>query len=525
MSDNVINFPHRLRQLRNTDDKNDPQDHENKIRARELKRLREIERMLPDHPRFFSTKDRLRAAEALWELKENHTRRGEQNAIKRGFGDTHIHRLMSEPTPELTNRDVLTRKKLTAIIRPYLKLAKAIAEVAGKGADDFQLHVLRNTSYWQNFSHDSDQKGSAMVVDEAANEVAYLIESMCGRIVRDTNLSALFARMRRVCGQWDIRTSGFRPSSMSCLFRTAYCEGYEHWTEAPPLPSIPLARLWHAGLSFPARVSDQDCTEHLATAALPEEIEAQPVELHIFRELRLALGPTINAETLGPMFESRPYAELRILDRAGKELSRGPLDFDSNWNLPDLNPDCSATLFLNDRWHSFTPLAVLGSSQSFEEDVAQTSASLSGLHVEAPFLWDFTPLSEKKNCFENWYISWTPVDSAHVAHWLDRIEHQPPSHPVEFLPEVPNRRPARNAWYPRPYLGNLVEASIGDGRLDAALRAEVERVRTSFEAHEIEWTARMQEQTAVQIVEFNSDLVAAAIPQIQPTDKNDDQDT
>jgi hypothetical protein len=88
MSDNVINFPHRLKQPRNSDDKNDPQDHENKIRARELKRLREIERMLPDHPRFFSTKDRLRAAEALWELKENHTKRGQQNSIK---GASAIH--------------------------------------------------------------------------------------------------------------------------------------------------------------------------------------------------------------------------------------------------------------------------------------------------------------------------------------------------------------------------------------------------------------------------------------------------
>jgi hypothetical protein len=504
MSDNVINFPHRLQQPRHSDDNNDPQEHENKIRARELRRLREIERMLPDHPRFFSTKDRLRAAEALWELKENHTTRGQQNAIKRDFGDTHIHRFMSDPNTEATN-DVLTRKKLTAIIRPYLNLAKAIAKVAGKEADDFQLHVLRNTSYWQNFRRDSDKNGSTTVDDEAANEVAYLIESMCGRIARDTNLAALFARMRRVCGQWDIRTGGFRPSGMSCLFRTAYCEGYEHWTEAPPLPSIPLVRLWHAGLSFPARLSGEDCTEHFDTAALPEEIEAQLVELHIFRELRLALGPTVNAETFGPMFESRVYAELRVLDNAGKELCRGPLDIDSNWNLPELNPDCSAAVFLDDGWHRFTSLAALDPAQSPAEITAEFCARLSGLNMESPFFWDFTPLASKKNCFENWYISWTPVDSAHVAHWLEHTDGFG-SQPVDFLTSATEPKPAAGTWYPRPHLAHSVEAALSDGRLETAMKSEIDRVKKAFEMHETDWSERMQEQTAKLIAEFDSDL-------------------
>lgn len=512
MSDNVINFPHRLQQSRNSNDKNDPQDHENKIRARELKRLREIERMLPDHPRFFSTKDRLRAAEALWELKENHITRGQQSAIKRGFGDTHIHRFMSEPNTEATDKDVLTRKKLTAIIRPYLNLAKAIAKVARKEADDFQLYVLRNTSYWQNFSHDSRQNGSTTVVDEAANEVAYLIASMCGRIARDINLAALFARMRRVCGQWDIRTGGFRPSSMSCLFRTSYCEGYEHWTEAPPLPSIPLVRLWHAGLSFPARVSDGDCTEHFDTAALPEEIEAQPVELHIYREIRLALGPTVNAETLGPMFESRAYAELRVLDDAGEVLSRGPRDINSNWNFRDLNPDCSAAVFLNDRWHRFTPLAVLDPAQSPEEKTAEFCARSSGLNMESPFFWDFTPLAEDKSCYENWYISYTPVDSAHVAHWLNRTEDFG-GQPIDFLPGTPEPRPADETWYPRPHLAHSIEVTLSDGRLETAMKSEIDRVKKAFEIHETEWRERMQEQTAKLIAELNSYLRSA-----HPTD-------
>jgi hypothetical protein len=505
MSDNVINFPQRLRQPRTSSNENDPRDHEKRIRTRELMRLREVERRLPNHPRFFSTKDRLRAAEALWELKETYTTRGQQNAIKEGFGDTHIHRFMSEPDAEIGNKDVLTRKKLTAIIRPYLKLAKAIAKVAGKDADDFQLHVLRNTSYWQNFSRDTDENGTATVVDEAATEVAYLIESMCGRIARDTNLAALFARMRRVCGQWDIRTGGFRPSSMSCLFRTAYCEGYEYWTEAPPLPSIPLARLWHAGLSFPARVADEDCTEHFDTAALREAIGAQPVELHIFREIRLVLGPTVNAETLGPIFESRLYAELSVLDDAGKELCRGPLDVDSNWNLRELDFDCSGAAFLNDRWHRFAPLATLDFGQSREEMTAKFCAVSSGLSLKSPFFWDFTPLADMKNCFENWYVSWTPVDSAHVAHWLEST-YGFDSQPMDIFTSALEPKPAAETWYPRPHLAHSVEVALSDGRLETAMKSEIDRVKRAFEKHETEWRELMQEQTAEQIAEYNSDL-------------------
>jgi hypothetical protein len=90
---------------------------------------------------------------------------------------------------------------------------------------------------------------------------------------------------------------------------------------------------------------------------------------------------------------------------------------------------------------------------------------------------------------------------------------------------VPNTKPARETWYPRPYLGNLVETAIGEGRLEAALRSEVERIRTAFEKHETEWRTHMQEQTAEQVAKFNSDLTATAIPQSQPTDDSYDQNT
>jgi hypothetical protein len=114
MSDNVINFPQRLRYRENSDAKNDPHDQEHRIRARELMRLREVQEALikkGGQPKFTSELDRLVAAEALWELKEEYTTRGQTEAIKEKF--FHIHRYMVEPSSE-------ANKKLIAKVDPYL---------------------------------------------------------------------------------------------------------------------------------------------------------------------------------------------------------------------------------------------------------------------------------------------------------------------------------------------------------------------------------------------------------------------
>jgi hypothetical protein len=249
---------------------------------------------------------------------------------------------------------------------------------------------------------------------------------------------------------------------------------------------------------------------------LEDQGEDVAAEVTLYREIRLALGPTVNAKTLGPLFESRPYSELRIMSE-GCDVSRsGPLD---PGHLHEFDKNANAVR-LDEAWHRVTPLADIESASNDPETISKV---LQGNHVDDPVYWDQTPLGENKQCFENHYLSWTPVDAAHVAHWLDRIE--PQSHPIEFLPEVPNTKPARETWYPRPYLGNLVETAIGEGRLEAALRSEVERIRTAFEKHETEWRTHMQEQTAEQVAKFNSDLTATAIPQSQPTDDSYDQNT
>jgi hypothetical protein len=499
MSDNVINFPQRLSGRKNSKERNDPRDHENRIRARELMRLREIRIALSkkgDQPRFTSPLDRLIAAEALWELKEEHTTRGQMASIKEKF--FHIHRYMTKPSPQSNDRVTLAKEHI-AKLDPYLKAAQAIAEVAGKNVDDFQLHILRNTGYWQTFGHGRDRNKQTPLNDEAASKVAYLIESMCGRIVRDTNLVTLFACMRRIPGQWDVRLGQFRTSGMACLFRTAYSEGSEHWTEAQPLPSVPLVNLPHAIWTLPVRITRVGLAEADAFGLQNDPVSEDEgveslAEICLHREIRLAIGPTVNADTIGPLFESRPYFELRILDENGTCVDRGI--FDRVHDLALISGG-STNVLLGELWHRVTLLAEIED----EPDINQIVNALG----DWPSFWDHTPVGLERNCFEHYYFSWTPIDSAYVAYWLDRTEDFG-RQPIDFLPGTPEPRPADETWYPRPHLAHSIEITLSDGRLETAMKSEIDRVKKAFEIHETEWRERMQEQTAKLIAEFNSDL-------------------
>jgi hypothetical protein len=74
--------------------------------------------------------------------------------------------------------------------------------------------------------------------DERAWHLALMIQEMAQSVIRREQLAELFSRAHRIPGVWDVHTECFRPSTMACLFQSGYEEWNEHWTEAPPLPSV-----------------------------------------------------------------------------------------------------------------------------------------------------------------------------------------------------------------------------------------------------------------------------------------------
>jgi hypothetical protein len=526
MTDNVIEAAQRFRNQTESRASRDPQANAERHRNIERMKLSQITTRIQSggNPLLrFDKDDCLRAAIALGELRSK-LERGQMVLAKAKFEK--INRFMITPDFDLSDRTASKKKAddLSGKVSEYLKAARVFAEIGNSDLDDAQIHVLRTTKLWQQYGRPTARRGT-VEIDEAANAVAMLLQRLGARVIRDADLQQLFARMRRVPGVWDISRAKFRESAMACLFQGAYQEWNEEWDEVPPLPSVPLVRLRHAGWELPVRVAHDGHAEpydRYSPRPLAEnESDEFAAEVTLYREIRLALGPTVNANTLGPLFESRPHAELRLLGKDGGESRSGPLD---PGHLHAFSANVSAVL-LDGLWYHTIPLADIEPEYPSDDYFQTIAKSLTGTHVENAFLWDWTPLGKDKQCFDNNYLSWTPVDAAHVAHWLDRIERDAPSHPVEFLffSETPPAKPVKGTWFPRPILGHLVETAIADGRLERALHSEIERIRSAFEKQEDQWRSHMQEQTAEQIAAFNSDLSAHAPTPSEPKEIRDDQ--
>lgn len=447
---------------------------EQERRKREERRLYEIEEV--PLLRWKGDNDSVLAARAIHELKEKLPRGGGEE-IKRKFPGIRIDRFSISPdgvdpsTNKLLNSE--GEKAKAQLVRPYLKVAEAIAEVGGFSPVDCKLRVLRDTERWKPVEAESSVSDeNSLLLPETAQHLAFLIKETVGRIQQDTDLAELFSRMRRVPGQWDISTETFKgTTSMACLFQTAYCEWFEYWGETPPLPSLPLVRFWQAEWSLPEESILVDGPEENSSASLATNPSAK---IHLYREIRLAIGPTVNAETIGPLFETRPQFELKVI--AGTE------EFATTLELPDV--------------------LLKSSTEPFRLQIGATTyrvqkpANLSDLTYEV--LWDCTPISTDKQCVESHYISWTPVDAAHVSHWLGRDD----AEISDFLAHHQNRSSRLCVWgVPAHQFLSTIEKHA----LKAALESEIEKIKTAFETYETEWREYLQERTAKLAAELDAD--------------------
>jgi hypothetical protein len=450
MSDNVISIASRLPKQRRVNDAENRSDAaEAKHRADDERRLHFIRKRYADNKgrqlRFKSKEDKLRAARALGFIvkgsQETIAYLNEEWSRSKGGGPLHLHRYMISPDTDLSDPKILAVKanKLPGLVRGYAKRAQFIAGVSGKDVDEAEKSLFRETSIWSS----APAAGGSHAPDEAADHLAFLLQELSNRVIRKTDLMHLFDRMRRVPGVWDFRRSEFRPGDMACLFRSAYQDWNEHWTEAPPLPSAPLVRIWHAGWQVPVRLEARDDSSMQFVSPVRSEI-------NLYREIRLAIGPTVNKETLGPMFESRAWAELTLFSEDGSVLAEAPLD--PNCDLWAFDCGESCVDIQNATYGLTSDTQIL---PDVEEELAQIAAIRSGESGVSGSLWEHTPLADEKQLSENYDFSWTPSDALHVMHWLDR-NCDGRAQPVELLPQVNKAGGRENNWYPKFVLGSLV---------------------------------------------------------------------
>jgi hypothetical protein len=305
---------------------------------------------------------------------------------------------------------------------------------------------------------------------------------------------------RKIPGAWDLHRDGFFDSAMAALFANSY-QGYsEHWTEAPPLPSIALVRIPETTVKTVAIIGRNPVPETEASSFLdprvglfgdarlvPEPFDGEEVDvlIKVWREIRLAIGPGAFEGQIAAMFESRAFIEVQI---------------GSDEALPFL-PSCDIGMATRDGGCLF---GAPGSWRRIGLPHLWRDAERAGGGLEQRLLyWPTEPLRDREGSkVEHWYVSWTPADAAHVSHWLDR-----PASSAEamFVGQEP-RREVGTYWFTNDRLAFHLERHLHDGSLECALRERIEVVRTALERRKASWRAAALSEVERLVGELRSDM-------------------
>lgn len=470
-----------------------PEDRRQQQQARQLARLREIERAPGKRGLcLVRLSDRIEAARAVGRLvrraRDLHMTMAELKKALLGSARLDRYMLRSDLAPD---EGPAASGKLLQQVRGYLAVAIAVARLTGQDEDALKIEVLVNTSLWSRISSAAEED------DPRPTRLAIELAEMGKAVARRTRLAAILKRAGRLPGRWDLVTEAFdlntpqsapgpsRPTTFPCLSHDAFLDWFEHWSEAPPLPSVPLARVVHALFTVFSRIETEGRDTPLTgdgARSVDFAGEEDAVTFELSREVRLALGPTTSLGSVGTLLESR--AHLRLLrqrleagDEAPKSLFHEIRAAQTLKPVDDGLRALPAAVFqvlINGRWHR---VATLDPLDAVEPDVFDHGPEVS------PIDWRTEPWNPKSGFTEHWYLHWQAVTPAAVSHWFDRPDggHQavaitydgPPS---GYLPV-----------YPRGTLAHWLEQALDNGGLERALAAAVGRMATALDEHETAW--------------------------------------
>ena len=467
-------------------------------------RLREIERAAGFGKRgqiFGRLSDRIAAAQAVGALvRQAKDRNVTVERIRSALPGTarRLDRYMLSPDIDPATAAKKSGKLLQRV-NGYLEAATAVAELTGQDRDALKFEVLSRTSLWSNPSSAKSED------DPSASHLSAELIEMGAAVARRTGLARLFARARRIPGLWDIANESFNASSVhrdtpefdvestvACLHQDFYLDLFEHWTEAPPLPSVPLVRCVHAAFPTVVRVETIGRAERLADEAAHDdhfEGSERGAWFQLSREIRLALGPTTTADNVGLMFETRAHVALGFPEPSPQLYEISPnhslTPIDDYW---DVIPPATFQVLLDGRWHRVAML----------ESVTDTDAKLfgDGDHLIA---WPPNPMDPENFPVEHWYLSWSAINSASVGHWLDRKSGD--NNTTVVTPEG-GPRAARPVWFASGSTAHQVERALASGGLEEALEEAVQHLRDALDQREAQWRAEAAAEHELRMIRW-----------------------
>ena len=393
-------------------------------------------------------------------------------------------------------------EKLSQKVNGYLDVATAVASLTKQSADDLKIRVLSGTSVW------AEVDASKILDDPRAGNLTLELQEMARSIIRECNLAKLFDRARRVPGVWQITEEKFAPSSMACLYQPAYLGAFEHWTEAPPFPSVPLARYVHSYAATTVKIESAGHEIRLSgEIAYEDDFAGEGCEawFEVSREIHLSIGPVTSPGDIGPMLESRASVALGLLYPSPYLNKLWP-----NLSLKVVNPTSPLDL-LNPV--GFLPRSVFQIERGgFWHRVAMTEPiELEKMQIfddgDHPIEWLADPQNASSPRIEHWYISWSALNSRSVNFWLDRPLDK---NSICVAPEGPNR--ARVVLYPTSVLAHGVERALATGGLEAELMAVIRRFAESLDQRENEWNEEIAATHAERLRSWQTKTTNGDVP-------------
>jgi hypothetical protein len=177
----------------------------------------------------------------------------------------------------------------------YWDIATFTARACSLPEEIAQYELIKDTGFWA--KHRSTN--SAVESDDpAAEAICKELRAVCAKAIKKTDFGALLGRIARTPASWNPDRSCFETSTHACV-RGALLGGNEHWSEAPPYPSLVIGDRHVADI--PILIDNQGLGQ-------PDK----PGLAHLHQEFRLVLGHASSPDRIEPMLERRCHTSISL---------------------------------------------------------------------------------------------------------------------------------------------------------------------------------------------------------------------
>jgi hypothetical protein len=190
-------------------------------------------------------------------------------------------------------------------VKNYAIVARAIADLCGWNAEDTLIDLFRGTSIEEEMKAERLRAPVREEPTEDYQRLANLIHAMGAWIAQEVDFQAHLERIAKIRGRYDLAVDAISSAGGTLLPHGPLAHNFEISDEFPPIPSVVLfEELLLPSFKSSLRFGVQK------KGGIKAAIKNLLVEVRIWREVRLAIGPVDQISRPGPLFEVRTRVDI-----------------------------------------------------------------------------------------------------------------------------------------------------------------------------------------------------------------------